>query len=145
MAHPEDAALHHMRRILQDHGASWQARLPDLTRPQFAALSVLAASPGIDQVTLGARAAIDKSTLAGMLRRLEERGWVDRTPDRLDRRRQLLHLTAKGKAIVRAATPIADELDATALAPLTATEQQRLTALLTKLTNAIAPTRPHTG
>ncbi|MEV6558311.1 MarR family winged helix-turn-helix transcriptional regulator [Nocardia sp. NPDC051756] len=143
MAHPEDAALHHMRRILQDHGASWQGRLPDLTRPQFAALSVLAAHPGIDQVTLGARAAIDKSTLAGMLRRLEERRWVDRTPDRLDRRRQLLRLTAKGKAIVRAATPIADELDANTLASLNATEQRRLIALLTKLTDAITPTRPH--
>ncbi|MFI5783985.1 MarR family winged helix-turn-helix transcriptional regulator [Nocardia sp. NPDC051570] len=140
MAHPDDVVFHLMRRVLQDHTAGWQTRLPELTKPQYAVLSVLSSSPGLDQVTVGARAAIDKSTLAGLLNRLEERELITRSSDRADRRRQLLRLTTKGKATIRAATPVADEVDAAALAPLTAAEQRRLTTLLIKLVGETAPT-----
>ncbi|RDI66931.1 MarR family winged helix-turn-helix transcriptional regulator [Nocardia pseudobrasiliensis] len=133
MAHPGDAVFHLMRRVLQDHGAVWQSKLPELTKPQFAVLSTVAATPDIDQVTVGARAAVDKATLAGMLRRLEERGLITKTADSVDRRRFLLRLTAKGKAVVRATTPLADDADAQLLTRLTATEQRQLRKLLLKL------------
>ncbi|WP_434453334.1 MarR family winged helix-turn-helix transcriptional regulator [Lentzea sp. E54] len=95
-----------MRRVLQDHAAAWQARVPELTKPQFAILNVIARDPGVDQVTAGERAAIDKSTLAAMLRRLEERGLVTRSGDLQDRRRQRLELTEDGTAALHAAMPL---------------------------------------
>ncbi|WP_409186582.1 MarR family winged helix-turn-helix transcriptional regulator [Amycolatopsis sp. VS8301801F10] len=133
VALPLEDGFHLMRRVLQEHAAEWQARVPELTKPQFAILSVIARDPGVDQATAGERAAIDKSTLAAMLRRLEERGLVARSVDPQDRRRQLLELTEHGTSALHAASPLVREAEERMLSRLSASERQRLYALLRKL------------
>ena len=70
-----------------------------------------------------------RSRLSHAVSRLEERGWVVRTPSETDRRGQVATLTDDGFAVLRAAAPghvetvrrtVIDRLDADQLAQLTA-------------------------
>ncbi|MFR9729742.1 MarR family winged helix-turn-helix transcriptional regulator [Saccharopolyspora sp. MS10] len=139
----ESAVFHLMRRVIQDHGARWLARSPELTKPQYAALTVIDRSPGIEQAALGRRAAIDKATLAAMLTRLEQRELVARTVDRQDRRRRVLELTDEGRRVLRETDELAEEVNASLLDRLTAEESDSLRTLLAKLaadeTGELAP------
>jgi DNA-binding MarR family transcriptional regulator len=101
-AEPLGRVLDFMRIIWAlDHGLQslskrMQATL-GLTGPQRVTLRVLGRRPGI---TAGALAEIQRlhpSTLTGILQRLEDQGLLRRTPDRDDRRRTRLELTARGR------------------------------------------------
>lgn len=70
---PDNAVFHLLRRTLQEHSANWQARLLQLTKPQYAVLRAVDQHPGLEQVAVGQHAAIDKATLASLLLRLEQR------------------------------------------------------------------------
>jgi DNA-binding MarR family transcriptional regulator len=122
-----------MRRVLQEHTAAWQARVPHLTKPQYAVLHAIAAQPGIDQASVGQVAAIDKATLATLLLRLEERGLIVRTVDVADRRRRLLELTDQGGTQLREAVRVANSVDPALLSRLTGAERDELRRLLAKL------------
>jgi DNA-binding MarR family transcriptional regulator len=126
--------FHLMRRALQEHNAQWQVRLPDLTKPQYAALRAVGEQPGIEQSAVAAVAGIDKATLAVLLLRLEERGLISRAVDPADRRRRLVYLTEAGEQEIRTIVPIAAEVDNHLLARLTPKECDVLQELLTKLT-----------
>lgn len=129
----ENAVFHLMRRVIQDHGARWQARSPELTKPQYAALTAIDETPGIEQAALGRRAAIDKATLAAMLTRLEQRGLVVRSVDHYDRRRRQLELTADGRRVLRDTTALANSINTGMLDRLSPEESDRLRELLAKL------------
>lgn len=135
----DSAVFHLMRRALQEHGASWQNRLPRLTKPQYAVLHAIREAPGIEQATLGQRAAIDKATLASLLLRLEQRELIERIVDSTDRRRRRLHLTTEGSSELHASTPVADAVDADMLSRLSPGEREQLHALLGKLAPADEP------
>jgi DNA-binding MarR family transcriptional regulator len=126
--------FHLMRRALQEHNAQWQTQLPDLTKPQYAALRAVGEQPGIEQSAVAAVAGIDKATLAVLLLRLEERGLITRAVDPADRRRRLVHLTEAGDQEIRTVVPIAAEVDAHLLDRLTPHEREQLHQLLAKLT-----------
>ncbi|MCI2416470.1 MarR family winged helix-turn-helix transcriptional regulator [Saccharopolyspora sp. K220] len=132
----DQAVFHLMRRAMQEHTANWQARLPHLTKPQYAVLTAIRANPGIEQAQLGQRAAIDKATLASVLLRMEQRGLVQRSVDDADRRRRLLRLTDRGNAELRAVAPIADAVDVDLLDRLSPAERSELHRLLSKLVPA---------
>lgn len=125
--------FHLMRRVLQEHGAHWQARLPQLTKPQYAVLRAVRERPGVEQSAVAAIAGIDKATLAAVLLRLEQRGLLTREVDATDRRRRLLRLTDAGMCEVRRTLPVAAEVDAQLLGRLDPAEREQLHALLTKL------------
>ncbi|MDI4691131.1 transcriptional regulator, partial [Salmonella enterica subsp. enterica serovar Cerro] len=38
------------RQLFQQHTARWQHELPELTKPQYAVMRVIAEHPGIEQV-----------------------------------------------------------------------------------------------
>ena len=140
--HRLEATFHLMRRVLQDHTARWQARLPALTKPQYAALRVIEREPGVDQASVGSRAAIDKATLASLLLRLEQRGLITRVVDAEDRRRRRLALTDAGHAELRAVAPLKEAIDDAVLGALTRAERDQLWTLLDKLTSASEDTEP---
>ncbi|MFF0162439.1 MarR family winged helix-turn-helix transcriptional regulator [Streptomyces sp. NPDC005263] len=100
-----DQPMHLLRRALQRVNAVWQAEVPELTAPQYAALATLAERPGIDQSALGLATAIDRSTMTTLLDRLSSRGWVKREPDPLNRRRHIVHITEEGHALLREVEP----------------------------------------
>jgi DNA-binding MarR family transcriptional regulator len=72
----------------------------DLTPVQYAALTVLRDSPGVDQVTLAGLIAYDRVTISGVISRLEKRGYVVRTISGTDRRARSLCLTDIGAKLL---------------------------------------------
>jgi MarR family transcriptional regulator, temperature-dependent positive regulator of motility len=100
-----DTPMHLLRRALQRVTAVWQAEVPELTAPRYATLATLAERPGIDQSALGLATAIDRSTMTTLLDRLSSRGWVNREPDPLNRRRHIVHITEEGHALLREVAP----------------------------------------
>ncbi len=70
----------------------------NVTPVQYAVLRALQAEPGIDQVTLAQRVALDTSTTADIATRLEAKGWIVR--ELLPRRQRSLRLTTAGQALL---------------------------------------------
>lgn len=107
-----------------------------ITPVQYAALQTVHNEPGIDQRTLASRIAQDTSTTAGVVERLQARGWLQREPDPADRRARRLTLTAEGQARLAAVVPDMRRAQARILAPLDAAEQAQFMALLQRLVDA---------
>jgi DNA-binding MarR family transcriptional regulator len=109
-------------------------RAHDVTPVQFALLAALAQSPDdVDQVTLAQRAALDTSTAASTLDRMETKGWIERRTDPEDRRRRVLHITKAGSGFFkRVSVDVAGAQDSM-LAPLSKSEREVLCKLLGKM------------
>jgi DNA-binding MarR family transcriptional regulator len=74
-----------------------QARL-GVTGPQRLAMRIVGMAPGLSAGALARTLHLHPSTLTGILRRLEQRGLIRRSPHPADARRTVLHLTADGRA-----------------------------------------------
>ena len=111
-----------------------------VTPVQYAILRALQDQPGIDQVTLAQRVALDTSTTADIAARLETKGWIVRHI--LPRRQRSLHLTDEGTALLAEMLPRVEAMYARILEPLNASEQTELLRLLGKLTATEHPSPP---
>jgi DNA-binding MarR family transcriptional regulator len=90
------------RRLHQAYTAAWARRVdPVLTGPQYAVLVTVEAHPQLDQGSLAHTVALDRSTMADVCRRLEERGLIERSQAPADGRRKLLGLTDEGGEALR--------------------------------------------
>ena len=105
----------------------------NMTPVQFACLVEIARHPGIDATRLASAVAVDRSTLGNVLERMEGKGWVERRPSPDDRRVKLLHMTAAGKPLLRAAGDAARATQKRILAPLSVEEQATFLRLLERL------------
>lgn len=107
------------RRLYQAYQAAW-ARSVDsiLTGPQFAVLATVEAHPGVDQGSLASTVALDRSTMADVCRRLEDRGLIERTTAPADGRRKLLTLTDNGEQTLREVGRRVETLGDQLLSPL---------------------------
>ena len=79
---------HLIRRLHQISVGTFTSEVGEtgITSVQFAALNCIASAPGLDQRTLAQRIALDTSTTAGVIDRLESRGAVERRFSPKDRR-----------------------------------------------------------
>lgn len=73
----------------------------DVTPGQFGVLVLIAANKGLSQSALGQALGLDRSTMVGVIDRLDRRGLVVRAPAPNDRRSYALKLSAKGEALRR--------------------------------------------
>lgn len=124
-----------IRRLHQIHLALFaeEAAGLDVTPVQLGVLSAVAKQGGRDQSAIAEEIGVDRATLASVAARLEAAGYIRRTVSRTDQRQKLLHLTAKGKAILaKMQKPLARANERT-MAPLDAAEQELFLALLTLL------------
>ena len=80
---------------------------------------------------------LTSGAMTNRIDRLEEAGLVARRPDPDDRRGTLVRLTAKGKALIDAATTKHVENEERLVSALTIREQQQLSDLLRKLLIAL--------
>ncbi len=101
-----------------------------LTPPQFGVLTVLAASPGIDQTTLARALGYDKVTVLHVVRGLEARALVARGEDAGSRRRIALRLTEGGRALLAKARKASARASEQLLAPLHPKDQEQFVAAL---------------
>lgn len=123
-----------VRRMYQAYLALWTQTVDtNLTGPQFAVLQAVQNHPGVDQGSLASVAALDRSTMADVARRLEDRDLIRRDTSTVDSRRKLLHLTDTGAQVLAATFRRARELDRLLLHGLSGEARERLMTDLTRL------------
>ncbi len=105
----------------------------DLTPLQFAVLDSLMHDGAQDQVTLGGAAALDRTTISLVIRKLEERRLVHREKSTHDQRAKIVSITAAGKYLVNEARQAVASAQQRIVAPLDDTETDQLLRLLEKL------------
>jgi DNA-binding MarR family transcriptional regulator len=105
----------------------------DLTPQQFGLLRFLWEEDGLTQIELSNRSQIDRTTIGGLIDRLEQSGLLRRLPHPDDRRAYRIALTNAGKELQAVLDPLTDELHRRFLKPLTSEEVTTLTELLLKL------------
>jgi DNA-binding MarR family transcriptional regulator len=96
-------------------------------------LVALADFGALSQQQLADRLGADKSHIVRLIDQLEQRELITRAPDPNDRRRHRIELTAAGRKLVRAITPITEEIEAAHLQALSPAERRTLTALLQRV------------
>ena len=107
--------------------------LEGLTAPQYAAMYKLFKVGACSQNQLGRLINIDVATINGIVRRLKARGFLTSRGDPRDKRRHQIELSAEGKRVVLRAIPIAKDISAKTLEPLSSSESEILLRLLKKI------------
>jgi DNA-binding MarR family transcriptional regulator len=110
-----------------------ECAIHELTPLQFAVLQTLNNSGAQDQVTLGGATAMDRSSTALVVFKLEQRGLLRRARSREDKRAKIVRISARGRKLLKVALPAVEAAQQRIVAPLDATESQQLMALLQKL------------
>jgi DNA-binding MarR family transcriptional regulator len=85
------------------------------------------------QAMLGRRSFIDRSDVVAALNELETEGYVERSPDPADGRRNIITITTAGKRQYRRLTNLVGKAQEEIFAPLSATDRTRLSSILGKL------------
>jgi DNA-binding MarR family transcriptional regulator len=124
-----------LRRAHQRHVALFQEAMAalDLTPTQFSALVRVVEAGAVGQNQLGRLSAMDPATIQGVVRRLEQRGLLQRRPDPADRRATILAATAEGQALAGRAAAIGARVTEATLAPLSPAERRQLLRALGKM------------
>jgi DNA-binding MarR family transcriptional regulator len=137
-----------IRRLHQIHVALFleECREFDVTPVQYALMSMLLIQPGLDQISLARDAGVDRTNVADVLQRLEQRGIVVRKFSALDRRNKLSYLTAPGERLTRQMEDAVYRAQERLVAPLSETDRRHLMKSLAALVEANnefsrAPTR----
>jgi MarR family transcriptional regulator, lower aerobic nicotinate degradation pathway regulator len=126
---------HLLRRAHQRHVAIFLEALGEdgPTPTQFAALVKLMDEGEASQNLLGRLTAMDRATVKGVVSRLIERSFIERTADPADQRRIVLRLSARGRGVVIGLLDNARRATEATLGPLSKGERERLVALLRKI------------
>lgn len=123
-----------LRLANQRHTALFQQlALDGVTPTQWAALVRLAEHGALSQNHLGRLAAMDVTTIKGVVDRLRKRGLVRSAPDPEDGRRMLITLAPEGAALVARMQASAPAISAATLAPLSRAERRTVLQLLAKM------------
>ncbi len=109
------------------------ARRFGLTIPQWRVIAVLARSPGLSAAGVAERTAMDKVAVSRAVAGLTRSGRVRRLLATSDKRRSVLSLTARGRAVYRRIVPLALAYERRLLAELSPAEKSRFVALLVRL------------
>ncbi|GAA4963206.1 DNA-binding MarR family transcriptional regulator [Nonomuraea thailandensis] len=109
-----------------------------LTVPQYAALLVLAASPGISGAALARTCLVTPQAMTVVLKNLEERGLVERSPHPWHRNVLETRLTEAGQAALEVADERASVIERAIADEFSAEERQTLRSMLARCNDAIA-------
>lgn len=107
-----------------------------LTPPLTGIVRLLAVQPGITQQQLAGLLGAAPSRVVAWIDDLEQRGWVARTRDPVDRRSNSLSLTRSGQRALARIGTVARAHEAAVTAPLDPPEREQLVTLLGKLAAA---------
>lgn len=108
------AVRNHMENgVLAEHDLSWSA---------FTTVFVLRVWGEMDARSLAAEAGVTAATLTGVMKTLETRDMVRRRGDRIDGRRVMVSLTAKGRRVVDGIMPSFNRHEALVTQALTDSE-----------------------
>ena len=104
-----------------------------LTRSQWWVLTMLYAKDGVTQSELADLMELETPLVGRLLDRLEEKEWVERRADELDRRVNRLFLTDKVQEVMRALRKTAATVRQEAVGNMTTDERERFIDTLIKI------------
>ena len=131
----DDQVAHLLRRAHQRASALFLSVLAEaqLTPTQFFAMARLHERGKLSQNRLGRLAAMDPATIQGVIRRLHERGLIERLADPTDRRRMVLSLSPLGQETVVRLLADANRVGREILTPLAPAQRGPFVELLKQL------------
>lgn len=127
-----------VRRLHQIHVAMFfeECKSQNVTPVQYAILTAVSVLPDLDQTSLGHEVGLDRTTTADVVKRLEDRGLVERRPNPSDKRTRHVRLTAEGQTVVDALRGDMARAQERLLAPLRPAERTMLMDLMKILVEA---------
>lgn len=136
------SVMHLLHRASQCAGDLFTEEVDDdaLTPRQFAVLLTISQEQGLSQTDLVARTGIDRSTLADIVRRMQNKKLICRSRCKQDARFYAVNLTDKGITALRSARPAVNEADARLLSALPKTKRKEFLNLLGKIVGAMSET-----
>ena len=136
---PGSSVLHLLHRAGQcaDELFAASMRGADLTPRQYVVLRAVAESDDPSQTTLVEKTGIDRSTLADIVRRLVERGLLQRRRTRRDARMYAVRLTEAGEAVLKSAGPAANTTDERLLSVVPQRDREVFVAALSHIVDAL--------
>lgn len=105
----------------------------DITPVQYAALAAIRAHPGIDQLRLANAIGFDRTTIGGVVERLEAKGLITRETGAADRRTKRLHLVAAGQQLLKDMSAAAERAQERILEGLDPREKKLFIEMLSRL------------
>ena len=97
----------------------------ELTKQQFIVLAAVEQNEGVSQTELVEMTGIDRSTLAEMIRRMTDRGLLQRERTESDARANAVHISLLGKRALRSARAANERVERSLLAGLPAAERAK--------------------
>ena len=128
----ESLYMHDIARLLRKR-FDQRARNLGLTRAQWLALAVLRRYPGIHQAELADRLDVEPMTVARLVDRLEQSGWLERRTDSKDRRAKRLYLTERVQSIISQIRELSVQTRKDALSGFTEEEHTVFVSLLKRV------------
>lgn len=127
-----------IRRLHQIHCAIFLEECKDfnITPVQYGALTELSMTPGLDQKALGFAVGLDRTNIADVLKRLEERGLVIRQQSTEDGRVKHAFLTEEGENVSNAMYSSMLAAQERFLEPLSEADKAKFLELLHTLVDA---------
>ena len=127
-----------VRRLHQIHVAIFHEECGNfsITPVQFGLLTILDGKSPLDQVTLAAEVGIDRTNVADVVTRLENRGLVERRANQSDRRTRLVSITEDGRAFRQRVQNCMEIAQERFLAPLGEEDRRVFMRLLRELVEA---------
>jgi DNA-binding MarR family transcriptional regulator len=111
----------------------------DIRPAQYSVLVVIEANPGLSQSGIADLLGIERARLVRLLDRLEQRGFVQRTQSRADRRSHAIFLTRKGRARLKVIKQLAAQVEARVADRLGADNRRLLIEILQDFGKPPAP------
>lgn len=129
---------HLMRRCNQFYGDLFVRETGDrdLTKQQYLVLCALEQHEGVSQTALVTATGIDRSTLAEMVRRMLDRGFLTRKRTEEDARANAVAITPPGRRVLKAARLAAERAERALLEPLAPPDRSRFVKCLATIAQA---------
>lgn len=127
-----------IRRLHQIHSALFAEEVPDatITPVQYSLLSTLAEFGELDQNSLSHRIGLERTSVAEVLPRLEERQLIERKRSEADGRIRIVALTAEGQALLDSLAAAVARAHARTIEALPAAERKELMRMMALLVTA---------
>ena len=129
----DQAPSHLLRRCVQyaNDLFSQEPGASDLTKQQFTVLAAVEQNEGMSQTDLVNITGIDRSTLAEMIRRMIEKGLLDRERTEADQRANAVRIAAGGRRALRSARSASERVERTLLSGLSSGDRVKFVRMLT--------------
>jgi DNA-binding MarR family transcriptional regulator len=127
------APSHLLRRCVQyaNDLFSQEPGASDLTKQQYTVLAAVEQNEGMSQTDLVNITGIDRSTLAEMIRRMIEKGLLDRERTETDQRANAVRIAPSGRKALRSARSASERVEKTLLASLNSADRTKFVRMLT--------------